>query len=97
MKLTTVAFAVVAVALSGCETITPDTLSIDAGHTSHHYGSGPYDYGADTIGVGEHWKRGRVTLDLAEYGRQDKPYGHVGSDQWEPEFTAQAHYTIPLK
>lgn len=85
------------ITLAGCSTVEPDTLTIDSSHVSHHYGSGPYDYGADTLGVGEHWQRGPVSVDVAEYARHDKPFGPGAIDTWEPELSASAHYTFKLK
>lgn len=83
-------------ALAGCSTLEPNAITLDAAHTSHHYGSGPYDYGADTLGVGEHWQRGPVSLDVSEYARHDKPVGPAAVDSWEPELSASAHYTFKL-
>ena len=77
-------------ALFGCAALTPDTLTIDAAHTEHEWGSGGYDYGKDTAGIGQHWKRGALTIDAAEYGQQCK-------DGWRPEWSARASYAIPLK
>jgi hypothetical protein len=76
--------------LYGCATIAPDVLTIDASHTEHEWGSSGYDYGKDTAGVAQHWKRGNFSLDVAEYGQQCK-------DGWRPEWSARTSYAIPLK
>lgn len=78
--------------LSGCEALVPDTLTLDAAHTSHHWGEtrAPYEFGKDTAGVGEHWKQGHLTVDMAEYAQDCK-------DGLHPEFSVRASYAIPLK
>lgn len=99
MKKTILAIAAVSIvglacAISGCETLEPDSVTLDGSHTSHHYGSAPWDYGADTAGLSEHWHKGRVSVDLAEFGRHDKAYGGRQIDGWEPEFSAAAHVSL---
>ena len=75
--------------LFGCAAL-PDVVTIDAQHTEHEWGSGPYDYGKDTAGIAQHWKRGAFTLDVAEYGQQCK-------DGWRPEWQVKSSYAIPVK
>lgn len=79
-----------ALLLQGCATLIPDALTLDAAHTSHHWGSAPYEYGKDTAGIGEHWHRGQLSVDLAEYAQDCK-------DGLHSEFNARASYIIPLK
>jgi len=86
-----VGFLILLASLEGCETLAPDALSLDASHSSHHWGSAPYDYGRDTAGIGEHWKRGKLTVDMAEYAQDCKEVGVL------PEFSVRASYLIPLK
>ena len=74
---------------SGC-TLAPDVLTIDASHTEHEWGSAPYDFGKDTAGLGQHWKRGQLSVDTAVFAQQCK-------DGWRPEWNARASYAIPLQ
>lgn len=76
--------------LSGCALV-PDSVSLDASHTSHHWGDtrAPYEFGKDTEGVSEHWNSGPLKVDLAEYAQECK-------DGLHPEFSARASYVIPL-
>lgn len=77
-------------AMFGCAAL-PDTVSIDASHTSHHWGDtrAPYEYGKDIEGISEHWNAGALKLDLSEYAQQCK-------DGLHPEFNARASYVIPI-
>jgi hypothetical protein len=80
------ALAVLAL-LQGCETIAPDAITLDTAHVSHHYGSPGPDNGFDSGGIGEHWKTGPITVDLAQYGRDAK-------NGWSPEFSARASVAV---
>lgn len=79
-----------AVLATGCTTLTPNSIRAEAQHSSHNWGSPPYDYGYDYYGVGAQWKLGGLMLDASQLVREAKDGEHNYT-------VVKGVYTIPLK
>jgi hypothetical protein len=93
-------FALAAVVLSGCTTLEPDALRIEAGHQStigQHFTSQPSNYGMETVALAAKWQRGHWVAEVSE------GYAVSGIDACarlcptRDVFNATVGYEIPLK
>ena len=98
---TVAAMAAAALAVSGCATLSPDSVRAVAGHVSHasqHFGPDRTNYGYDTAGIEAHWQRGRAFLDVSESVNIDATScsGHGYGALWGPREVFQARAGLEL-
>lgn len=86
----------IAYLVSGCSSIEPDAVRVEAAHNSHLLQHSPWltDWsrdqpGFDTVGLDVHWQRGRAALDVGEYytpecldGQHEVFEGRVSYELW---------------
>ncbi len=92
--MNTVLILMIAISLSGCAAMYPDTFGPEVMHISHasqHFGDHPTNYGYELAGGALKWHRGNFNLSLGEYYNADHDL-----DGYRETFVGRASYDIPL-